>query len=117
MLLRSLEVNPRPTSFRQRTLPLVRSRHRPRSFLDWASRALTKSLVPQTTGVPLPGPGSGDDQARLLSLSSLSGRSLAGLEPLSSGPRHWGQLAPASFASARTADASASTTIDRQTDT
>src|SRR2546428_14009922 len=116
MLLRSLEVKPRPASFRQRTLPSLRSRQRARSFFDWASRARTRTLGPQTIGVPLPGPGSWVDQARLLSLSSLSGRLAAALEPFRNGPRHCGQfVAAAAPSSARTNGASASRTIVKET--
>ena len=63
--------------------------------MDWASSALTKIRFSQTIGVPAPGPASGTDQARFLSLSSLSGRPVAVLEPFRNGPRHCGQELPA----------------------
>src|SRR2546423_14497614 len=93
MLLRSLEVKPRPTSLRQSRVPLARSRQRATSFFDWLSREETKTRFCQMMGVPEPGPGMGVDQARFLFLSRVSGRLVAGLEPLKAGPRHWGQLA------------------------
>src|SRR5688500_9631970 len=115
MLLRLLLAKPRPTSFRHSTFPFLRSRHRARSFFDCWSSALRKIRFSQTIGVPAPGPGSFTCHAAD-SLSSLSGRFFASLEPFCFGPRHCGQFsahAGRAIAPAKTIAASGSTSLRR----